>query len=253
MKPLAIIWLNSAVLLSGCVHTFEVGREGLEMPRDSVLSQVQAKEVSVKELDASQYHGTVMFVRSDTLWLRDDQTNAITRIPMQAVKSIEISGSSSGPTIGGIAGGLVGIGIGLAIGHTYEPEGPWRIMEGFATGIGGVVGGAIGVGVGVIFGATVTAGKKYVFSDSATQETTLSLREKMQDSSDSETQGGTPVEYVSVIVKEILEETEASITIRWTDGRVTLPKSKVAIRKTSDGFDIRLPKKVWEKVTGDSD
>jgi hypothetical protein len=113
------------------------------------------------------------------------------------------------------------------------------MFYGIATAYGAALGGGIGIVVGTTIGANVTPGHRYVLPDSGKPESNL---QKLKVRSEREG----PTEYVIVVVKTILEETETSITIPWADGKVTLPKSEITITQTKDGIDIRVPKWLWQ-------
>jgi hypothetical protein len=233
MKTTGIHWIVSCILLAGCVHTHEIGNEETQTPRDSVPGLVVGKEVVLNVYDAAPIHGTAIKVRSDTLWLQRDSSYRIVRVQMRTVESIETEGSSTGPIVGLLVGSLVGAGIGaLAEANTGGGSGGIGLKIDPVV-LSAVLGGAIGLAIG----ANVTPGDRYLFPDSG--------RIKSEKPMTSLERSG-PTEYVVVVVKTILEETETSIIIPWAGGKVTLPKSEITMTHSKDGIDIKVPKWLWQ-------
>jgi hypothetical protein len=241
MKSAGIIWIVSSVILVGCVHTRQIGKGESEITPEEAFRSVTGEYVIVKMRSEQTIQGKALAVAADTLKVHSSESDSILHLPLSEVKSIETPGSPGGPLVGLVLGGLAGAGIGAAIGASEEPASGaslsswgWVSNATFGTAIGSV----IGVLAGVIIGANVTPGHRYVLPDSGKPESNLQkLKAK------SERKG--PTEYVIVKVKKILEETETSITIRWVDGKVTLPKSEITITQTKDGIDIKVPRWLW--------
>jgi hypothetical protein len=235
MKNTGFLCIVSSVILTGCVHTSQIGDGEFQAPWDSISELVAGKEVIAKGYDGTAIKGTAVKITSDTLWLYNRKTISTAPIPIRDVVSIETPGSSTGQIVGGLMGCVAGVGIGLMIGHANESG----FMRGMESAIDASIGGVIGAVAGAVVGAQTTAGHRYVFPDSGRAEANPMKPEAILGTN-------APTEYVNLVVKTSLEETETSITIPWAEGKVTLPKSEITVTHTKDGIDIRVPKWLWQ-------
>ncbi len=97
----------------------------------------------------------------------------------------------------------------------------------FGALLGAVVGGLMGEALFTPdWRYIVTPGRSVLPTDSDIQET--------------QQWSGVNPQYV-LIVKQLLEETDSTVTITWQGKAVTLPKSEITIEKHEKGYRITVP------------
>jgi hypothetical protein len=219
MKTTQSLFLLSAIVLAGCTHTREIEYRWQKLPPEKVTG----KDVIVSLRSDKPHEGKVIGATRDTLFLKTSTPDSLFPLPMSDVESIYLNGSATGPILGLLLGGAVGGAIGAAIGHASEEHDGPNFLRGIGTLIGAGIGAVAGGVTGVLVGASATAAEMFVFKVSTAQST------------------GT-AGFVLLQVKELLRETETSITIEWDNGNTVLPKSQVSIQRKADGIFIRVPR-----------
>src|SRR5512136_2624918 len=122
MKTTLLVCFVSCVSLAGCVHTSEIGYETAQIMPEEAFRSVRRQDVLVQLKEEEKVYGMALSVTPDTLLLQEDGSNAILRLPMNRVESIEVAGDLFGPLVGFFGGCVVGGAIGALIGSTVDLE-----------------------------------------------------------------------------------------------------------------------------------
>lgn len=152
--------LLSALVITGCTHTYQVGHATFDTSPEAMRSSVEGEDVTVMTRDSLRVNGRVMDVGPDSIRLQYGKTGSPVSLPLGNVATIETEGSPLGGVIGAIGGGALGVVIG--VGTAPSTSDSDILGEAASVTAGGAVGGLIGVTVGAFLGAHATAAGKYV-------------------------------------------------------------------------------------------
>jgi hypothetical protein len=217
-----LISIASGALLAGCTVTREVGYGYRQTIPESLPKHLTGEQATVTT-DSGNVQGIISAVTNDTLFLRTDISVPQSSFALREISHVYVEGAGPlGPILGALGGGSIGALIGAELGGSGG--GGW---VGLGRGIGMIFGGGFGVLIGAIVGTNFFPSYDYVFPSPGSVPASKTVRAR-----------------VAQVV-----ETGDTITFRWGEKTVSLPRSQVTIVRESDGtVSLRMSRALFRQL-----
>jgi hypothetical protein len=230
MKTLIISCILTIPFLAGCSTTYYVPRAHEAEEFVDVREKVHLRHATVTLVDGTEVPIDSTSLHSDSISGMKKDTRIPQVWPLSQVREITIRHFGRGARRGALNGLIWGGALGLAVGVDARTD-PVLAQSGEDASLVVVTFAFCGAYVGAMVGMGVLSTEHYEFSEDAAA--TFSSQETKH-------WGGRNPRNV-LEVEKFLAETDSTVTIRWQEKMVKLPKAEITIEKTEKGYRITVP------------